>query len=57
MGILHNAGYKFDAWRDVIWLQKELQKHTVPPLEWLSIERLDFIRIMELLHTACMMII
>ena len=57
IGVLRNAGYKFDAWRDVIWLQKALHEHPVPVQEWISIERLDYIRIMEIFHTTCMIII
>lgn len=57
IGVLRNAGYKFDAWRDVIWLQKALHEHPVPVQEWISIEQLDYIRIMEIFHTTCMIII
>jgi phosphinothricin acetyltransferase len=33
VGIYRRIGYKFGAWRDVAWLQAELQEPQVPPAE------------------------
>ena len=30
-GRFSHCGYKFDTWYDMIWMEKEIGKHTVPP--------------------------
>ena len=31
----HNSGYKLDKWYDMIWMEKELTPHQVPPLPFI----------------------
>lgn len=31
-GTFHNCGYKFDTWYDMVWMEKMIGDHTVPPL-------------------------
>lgn len=27
----HSSGYKFDTWYDMIWMEKQIHEHSVPP--------------------------
>lgn len=38
MGLFHQAGYKYDAWHDVIWLSRDLNNHEINPKDWVLIE-------------------
>lgn len=40
MGLFHQAGYKCDAWHDVIWLSKDLNNHEINPNDWIVIEEI-----------------
>lgn len=31
VGRFHRSGYKFDRWYDMVWMEKMLGEHTVPP--------------------------
>lgn len=31
VGRFHRCGYKFDRWYDMVWMEKSLGEHTVPP--------------------------
>ena len=31
VGIFHNCAFKFDSWYNMIWMEKMLGGHTVPP--------------------------
>jgi len=33
VGRFHRVGYKFNAWYDVIWMEKMLAEHSCPPPE------------------------
>lgn len=37
VGIFHNAGYKLNKWHDIIWLEKPLNKYSIPPSKILKI--------------------
>lgn len=36
----HQSGFKQDKWYDMIWMEKELCPHTVPPLPFIPFPRL-----------------
>jgi len=36
----HASGFKFNAWHDMIWMEKELCAHTVPPQPFLPYSQL-----------------
>lgn len=37
----NSAGFKLGAWHDIIWMEKELSPHTVPPLPFLPFPELN----------------
>lgn len=37
----HASGYKLGAWHDMIWMEKELCAHTVPPLPFIPFSELN----------------
>lgn len=37
----HRSGYKLDAWQDMVWMEKELCPHTVPPLPFIPFSQLS----------------
>jgi len=37
----HNSGFKLGAWRDMIWMEKELCPHTVPPKPFIPFPNLN----------------
>ncbi len=41
LGIYHKTGYKFDKWYDVVWFEKYLGEHTVPPKPFIPINKID----------------
>jgi len=41
LGIYHKTGYKFDRWYDVVWFEKYLGEHTVPPKPFIPIDKID----------------
>ena len=36
----HRSGYKLGAWQDMVWMEKELCPHTVPPLPFIPFSQL-----------------
>lgn len=36
----HDSGFKLDRWYDMIWMEKELCPHTVPPLPFIPFSEL-----------------
>ena len=36
----HSAGFKQDAWHDIVWMEKELCPHSMPPLPFLPFPKL-----------------
>lgn len=52
MGLFHQAGYKCNAWHDVIWLSKDLNSHEENPKEWIRIEQLPEAEKIEILKNA-----
>lgn len=36
----HRSGYKLGAWQDMVWMEKELCPHTVPPLPFVPFPQL-----------------
>lgn len=43
----HNSGYKFDEWYDMVWMEKFISAHTVPPkpVKWFS--ECDFSKLLK----------
>jgi len=41
LGVYHMTGYKFDKWYDVVWFEKYLGEHTVPPKPFIPIGKMD----------------
>ncbi len=41
IGTYHKTGYKFNRWHDVLWLEKVINKHCVPPNSIQSIHDLN----------------
>lgn len=41
LGVFHNTGYKFDRWIDVIWYEKAILPHMIPPGSVKSIKEID----------------
>lgn len=37
IGEFHQAGYKFDRWLDVVWMEKKLQKEHEKPVPWIPV--------------------
>lgn len=37
----HASGYKQEAWHDMIWMEKELCPHTIPPLPFIPYSQLS----------------
>lgn len=37
----HKSGYKLNAWHDMVWMEKELCPHTIPPQEFIPFPKLD----------------
>ena len=40
-GVLTDAGWKNDQWRDVVWMQKRLNENTDAPREVVPIGNID----------------
>ena len=49
VGVHHNTGYKLGAWRDVLWLEKQLAAYDAVPGQVLPIGALDARRVAEAL--------
>lgn len=49
IGIFHNTGYKFDSWRDVIWLEKNIKEFNGSPETLTAIHDVDKTDIDEVL--------
>lgn len=37
----HRSGYKLGAWQDMVWMERELCPHTVPPLPFIPFSQLS----------------
>lgn len=55
-GILRKAGYKHGAWRDVIWMKKEVGAHACDPQPYIPIGQIPDDRIQELLRSALLLL-
>jgi phosphinothricin acetyltransferase len=31
VGRFHNSGYKFDTWYDMVWMERQIAPHKIPP--------------------------
>lgn len=40
VGTFHQCGYKFDKWYDMIWMEKMIGSHTVPPKPFIPLPEL-----------------
>ena len=41
VGDFVKCGYKFDRWYDMIWMEKELCPHEVPPMPFIPFPKLS----------------
>lgn len=41
VGTFHQCGYKFDKWYDMIWMEKMIGSHTVPPKAFIPLPELS----------------
>lgn len=42
VGHFTKCGYKFDTWYDMIWMEKMIGEHTIPPKSVIPVTELDF---------------
>ena len=42
VGHFTKCGYKFDTWYDMIWMEKMIDEHTIPPKPVIPVAELDF---------------
>ncbi len=52
VGVFSHAGYKFGAWRDVIWMEKALRESDGEPLPVVPVDRLDPTLVNQILNRA-----
>lgn len=50
VGILHNAGYKCDKWRDVAWFEKVIATCDKNPKDFISISKIPEDKILKILE-------
>lgn len=50
VGTFHNSGYKFDTWYHMVWMEKIIGEHDVPPLPVIPFPELNIEKITHLLH-------